>query len=255
MAIATEFIRALELHRTRYAAAEPPVNPPLEPSVLAAWIHHDNMLEGTLFRTEEIQVALAGKDREHDPYLVPLLTSIRRYRDAVEFIWQAATTGRAAVSLGNLKAIHKLLTNDPKDKGGQYRRTSPVHRDYYQRICAAEKVPYHLRKLFDYIEAECDEACDPVLFAADVHRQLMEIYPFRRNPGTTARLFTNLLLLSRGYPPAIVPGGRRREYYDALCKPDAAALGGLYREAVSLYLDGAITGLSGADSAIPTPSL
>jgi len=253
MAIATEFIRALELHRSRrLAEADGP--PPLDPAVLAAWIHHDNMLEGVLYRPEEIAAAVSGRDGEHDAYLVPLLTSIRRYRDAVRFVWTQAAEGREAVSLANLKAIHKLLTNDPKDRGGQYRRTSPVHRDYYQRICPAEKVPYNLRKLFENIESACDDACDPVLFAADVHRQLMEIYPFRRNPGTTGRLFTNLLLMSRGYPPVILQSGRRREYYDALCKADAVALGALFREGVANYLDGALA-LGSPGEVVPVPSL
>jgi len=194
------------------------------------------MLEGRLYRPDEIAQALRGKDSELDPYLHPLMREIRRSRDAILFIWERAQRGPEEVSLENLKAIHRILTPRSRDRGGLYRKTSPVHRDYYQRICSAEKVPYHLRKLFEQIHQEYDEASDPVDFTASIHHRLMFIYPFRRNPGLATRLFTNLLLLSRGYPPAIIPATSRPAYYSALKHPEPERLAQLYREAVSCFL-------------------
>lgn len=236
MASGTEFIRALEHHRVSTLARRQPEAEPLSDRIIMSWIHHDNMLEGRLFRPEEIVDALAEADDNLDRYLRPLMSEIRRYRDAIQFIWTRSHQGSEAVSLENLKAIHRLLTPRSRDRGGLYRQTSPVHRDYYQKICSADKVPYHLRKFFELIRAEGDQACDPVSFAANMHQQLMHIYPFRRNPGTTARLFTNLLLLSRGYPPAIVPSHLRQEYYDALNAPDTAKLTRIFQKAVSVFL-------------------
>ncbi len=237
MTMGIDFIRALEEHRAA-ALAEAEDGPRDIPRrLMLSWIHHDNMLEGRRFQIPEIVAALDEKDAEFDRYLHPLLTQIRRYRDAILFLAAQAPKGPSAVSLNALKAIHKILTPDPKDRGGLYRRNSPVHRDYYQRICAADKVPYNLRKLFEFIDESCDMASDPVAFAADVHHRLMIIYPFRRNPGTTVRLFTNLLLMARGYPPVIIPAHRRREYYDALCRPDADPLTEVFREAVGVFLE------------------
>jgi Fic family protein len=201
-----------------------------------SWIHHDNMLEGRLFRPEEVLDALVGEDGTMDRYLHPLMEEIRRYRDAIRLVWELAHGGDDAVNLESLKAIHRILTPRSKDRGGLYRQTSPVHRDYYQPICTADKVPYHLRKLFEFIRSECDEACDPVSFAAEVHHRLMFIYPFRRNPGTTARLFTNLLLMSRGYPPAIIPGNLRSEYYEALYSNEPADLARIFRISVQGFM-------------------
>jgi Fic family protein len=234
----TEFIRALEHHRARTLASRSPEPATLSDRIVASWIHHDNMLEGRLFRPSEITDALGEEDAGLDKYLHPLMREIRRYADAIRFIWTRAHEGDDAVSLDNLKAIHRMLTVKPRDRGGLYRQTSPVHRDYFQRICSADKVPYHLRKLFEFIRTECDEACDPVSFAAEVHHRLMYVYPFRRNPGTTVRLFTNLLLLSRGYPPAIIPAHDRQEYYHALRQPDASDLTRIFRNAVQVFLQG-----------------
>jgi Fic family protein len=235
-----DLIRAIESYRAaRWNDGKPSLGP-LDPGLLAAWIHHDNMLEGTLLRPEEINAALAGEATAHDPYLRPLLASIVRYREAIESVWSQAASGPRAASVNALKALHRQLTPDPKDRGGQYRRTSPVHRDYYQRICPAEKVQGALRKLVDEALQGIEEACDPLLFMAEIHRQYMEIYPFRRNPGTTARLFCNLTLLSWGYPPVILHGNRRREYYEALNRPDSAALGQLFRDAVAQLFAGEV---------------
>lgn len=237
MAKGTEFIRRLEQHRALTLARRQPEPEPISDQVMLSWIHHDNMLEGKLYRPAEIKQAIDEQDDDLDRYLHPLLSEIRRYRDGVRFIRARSHEGPEAINLDNLKAIHRLLTPAPRDRGGLYRRTSPVHRDYFQRICSADKVPYHLRKLFEMIETEGDEACDPVRFAAEVHHRLMYIYPFRRNPGTTARLFTNLLLQSRGYPPALLPAHRRDQYYESLKRPDADQLAELFAEAVAEMLD------------------
>lgn len=230
----TEFIRALEHHRARAHSGPARLHP--TPRLLMSWIHHDNMLEGEMFAPQEIQQALAGADGELDRYLHPLMDRIRRYAQTINTVCGLAAEGPSAVNLDNLKLINRMLNPHPADRGGLYRQTSPVHRDYYQRICPADKVTYHLRKIFEQIEAEGDSACDPVSFAAEIHHRLMGIYPFRKQPGTTARLFTNLLLLSHGYPPAIIPSNLRSEYYEALCCPEPADLARIFRVTVQGYL-------------------
>jgi hypothetical protein len=233
-AMGTAFLRALENYRRHEACSAPPA---LADRVLGAWIHHDNLLEGESFSPREIQVALAGADADFDTYLHPLFARIRRYADAIRGVWTLAGAGPSAVTLDALKRINADLNPDPADRGGLYRQTSPVHRDYFQAICAADKVPYHLRKLFEHIEAEAAKTMNPVAFAADVHHRLMFAYPFRKQPGTTARLFTNLVLLAHGYPPAILPGGLRAEYYAALDAPQPAALTRLYGGAMTSYME------------------
>lgn len=229
-----EFIRALEHHRAQAQSVAPAGTPPAR--LLMSWIHHDNMLEGEMFTPQEIVQALSGADGDLDRYLHPLMDRIRRYAETIITVWGLAEGGASAVNLDNLKLINRMLNPDPADRGGLYRQTSPVHRDYYQRICTADKVTYHLRKLFEQIEAECDSACDPVAFAAEIHFRLMGIYPFRKQPGTTARLFTNLLLMSRGYPPAIIPANVRSEYYESLCANDPGDLSRIFRVSVQGFL-------------------
>jgi Fic family protein len=208
----------------------------LSERVLTAWIHHDNMLEGAPLSPDEIVQALAENDEVVPRYLHPLMNRIRAYRDAIRFVQTRARGGLDAVALDNLRRIHKMLTPAANDRGGQYRRTSPVHRDYFQSICSADKVPYYLRKLMEQVQAEAAVAHDPIAFAAEFHHQYMHAYPFRRNPGTTARLFTNLLLMAMGQAPAIIPAQARQEYYKALNHPEPERLTRIYRGAVRGFL-------------------
>ena len=207
---------------------------PERPSLplLLSWIHHDNMLEGRPYNTAEIAQALKGRDKDVDRYLVPLMEQIRRYRNAIDFVWNKAHKGGNQITLDNLKRIHRMITPDPRDRGGLFRETSPVHRDYFQSICAPDRIPNQLKRIFEFANAEFDGACDPVRVAAVFHHRLMHTYPFRRNPGTTARLFTNILLLSRGYPPAIIPSHQRDAYYHALNHAETDALAQVFSTAV-----------------------
>lgn len=233
----TDLIRALEHHRAQTLVQRQPQ--PSKPSLplLLSWIHHDNMLEGRRFRTEEIAQALRDEDTEVVKYLRPLMARIRRYRDAIMLVWNASHDGSRRIRVDTLKRIHRMITPDPKDRGGEFRVSSPVHRDYFQRICSADKVPYNLRRVLEFIQDEFDVACDPIHFAATAHHRLMHVYPFRRNPGVTIRLFTNLVLMSRGYPPAIIPAHRRDAYYHALNHPEPDQLAAVFSEAVSVLLE------------------
>jgi Fic family protein len=232
-----EFIRALENHRAFFLSQCQPIVQPPSDALLLSWIHHDNMLEGRMFRTEEIAHALREQDDQIEKYLHPLMATIRRYRDAILFVWERAALGHREVCVDNLKRIHRRLTPLERDRGGLYRVSSPVHRDYFQSICDHERIPYMLKKIFEFISADCDDAWDPVQFAAVVHHRLMHAYPFRRNPGTTIRLFTNLLLLSRGYPPAIIPSHRRDAYYHALNHPEPWLLAKIFGESVAHLME------------------
>ncbi|MFM7813168.1 MAG: Fic family protein, partial [Flavobacteriales bacterium] len=50
------------------------------------------------------------------------------------------------------------------------------------------------------------------------HHRMVWIHPFFDGNGRTVRLIFNLILMSAGYPPAIILQQDRKKYYDALNK-------------------------------------
>ena len=67
-----------------------------------------------------------------------------------------------------------------------------------------------------------------------------------------ARLVMNLILLSHGYPPAVIHATERQRYYDAL-KASDNALAGVVREALVSSLESAIRFFEQAPPPPPPP--
>jgi hypothetical protein len=105
----TDFIRALEHHRVHTMANRTPT--PERPSLplLLSWIHHDNMLEGCPYNTAEIAQALKGQDEDVDRYLVPLMEQIRRYRNAIDFVWNKAHKRISSSASLNLPMTNSMM--------------------------------------------------------------------------------------------------------------------------------------------------
>jgi Fic family protein len=78
-------------------------------------------------------------------------------------------------------------------------------------------VPGLLHDLFTWYQTE-GMKLHPVRRAADFHHRFVFIHPFSDGNGRTARLLMNLILMTEGYPPAIIKADpqRRIAYLDAL---------------------------------------
>ena len=72
-----------------------------------------------------------------------------------------------------------------------------------------------LDELINYI-AENPLELNKVMLATIFHHKMVWIHPFFDGNGRTVRLAMNLLLLRKGFPPAIVLKNDRKKYYSAL---------------------------------------
>ena len=84
----------------------------------------------------------------------------------------------------------------------------------------------------------------PGLTAALAHYRLAAIHPFIDGNGRTARLVMNLVLMRAGYPPAVIEGINRRQYYFVLEQADAGKpaplvnfVGSAVEQSQNLYLE------------------
>lgn len=69
----------------------------------------------------------------------------------------------------------------------------------------------------------------PVILATEFHYRFIRIHPFDDGNGRTARILMNFILLSYGYPPAIVKTEEKSEYLYALRQADIGEMNAFYQ--------------------------
>ncbi len=185
-------------------------------SLALEWTHHSNGIEGNTLSLQETKMVIEdgmtikGKSlREHFEAV--------NHQEAVEYIETLAVPGYE-LSHQDLLSVHGLvLQKIEKEQAGRYRNLGV-------RISGANFVPPNALKvealmseLLDWTNGE-GRALAPVVRAAVFHHRFVWIHPFFDGNGRTARLLFNLLLMSDGFPPAIILKNDRKKYYDALNK-------------------------------------
>jgi len=75
-----------------------------------------------------------------------------------------------------------------------------------------------MTEFFDWLKKQTTEKPEVniVPIAIEAHLKLVSIHPFTDGNGRTARLFMNLLLMMKNYPPAIVRKRDRQKYINAI---------------------------------------
>lgn len=211
------------------------------PKLDLSWIHHDSALEGVVYSIPELIAALAGQAAP-DPSLVPTYDEIRQNKAAIDLVREMATRKRLKIDLEVLKDLYVCLAPEELEgkKPPPYRKDMPLHRLYFHEIAPPDKISYKLRQFMQWVNsAETKRTTHPVRLAAKAHFQLLHIYPFPKHSGKIARLVMNLILISNGYPPAIIHAKERQLYYDAL-KTNDNALATVVRDALMASMESAI---------------
>ncbi|WP_026688385.1 Fic family protein [Alteribacter aurantiacus] len=180
------------------------------------WTYNSNAIEGNTLSLVETKVVIeegltiGGKKlQEH--------FEVINHAEAISFI-EEHVRNNEALTERTVKDVHYLiLKNIDNENAGKYRSINV-------RISGSEHAPPHflrineeMAQLFTWYEQNKDEM-HPVELAAKFHFQFVYIHPFSDGNGRTTRLLMNLILLSHGYPPAIVKAedSQRLEYYKTL---------------------------------------
>jgi Fic family protein len=66
------------------------------------------------------------------------------------------------------------------------------------------------------IKSKDKKALHPTVLAFEFYLRYISIHPFYDGNGRTARILTNLILISYGYPPVIVKLEEKKKYYQYL---------------------------------------
>jgi Fic family protein len=222
----------------RRQAEDPQATKTFEDRIVVGWLYHDNALEGTVLTFQEIKDALEGKP-SIDSGLAPMYQEVRDHKAAIDVIKALANKRPKPgfLTIEFIKHLYEVLTPDCKSKDGGYRNIKDHSRLYHHAIARFDKIPEMMRKLCTSLR-DTDISVHPVAHAINLHFEIMSIYPWARNSGKMARLLMNLILLSDGYPPVVIPGNERQRYYDSL-RGENDRLGDLVTDSLETYCSAA----------------
>ena len=180
------------------------------------WTYHSNAIEGntlTLFETKvvlEEGLTIGGKTlREH--------FEVINHGEAIQYV-KDLVDRKIELSENVVKSIHQLvLRNIDDENAGRYRTINVGISGSKHNPPNFIAVPDKMEQLIQWYQQKKDHL-HPVELAAKLHFQFVYIHPFTDGNGRTARLLMNLVLMSYGFPPAIVKAesGVRLQYYETL---------------------------------------
>lgn len=191
------------------------------------WTYESNAIEGnTLTKGETIFFLSEGLTVEGKPFKDFL--DVRNHHEALEFLYEIIHDERP-ISEGLIKEINALLM-----KGVDYTEALGAHGQKVKKPLIAgdyKKLPNHVLQIdgtiYQYVEpvqvqSEMEYLCDwinqsittnhPLTTAALAHYNMVRIHPFDDGNGRGARILMNLILIKKGYPPAVIKNTERRTY-------------------------------------------
>ncbi|WP_293744315.1 Fic family protein [uncultured Pedobacter sp.] len=178
------------------------------------WTYNSNSIEGNTLSLKETQMVLQegitvkGKSlREHfEAY---------NHEKAIDYLYTLVNKDYTLRSI-DILSLHGLVLRSIEDDYAGRLRNGGV------RIVGANFTPPSANKVSDLLDQLITFINDNPLGLSDIilasifHHKLVWIHPFFDGNGRTVRLAMNLLLMRRGFPPAIILKNDRKKYYQAL---------------------------------------
>lgn len=178
------------------------------------WNHHSNAIEGNTLSLNETKLVLeegitiGGKSlKEH--------LEIIGHQDAIQYV-EKILHPNYCLKGRDILDIHRItMIKIDENIAGRIRNAGVRITGANFIPPAAHKVPTLFDELTEYVATNPDNL-HIIYLSALFHHRFVWIHPFFDGNGRVARLVMNLLLMSAGYPPAIILRQDRKKYYAAL---------------------------------------
>lgn len=178
------------------------------------WTYNSNSIEGNTLNLHETQLILeegitvGGKSlREH--------FEVINHEKAIDYLYSLVNPDYTLRSIDILNLHSYILKNIEDEYAGRLRNGGVRIVGANFTPPSAKKVPNLIDELISFVN-ENELKVDDLVLATLFHHKLAWIHPFFDGNGRTVRLAMNLLLMRKGFPPAIILKNDRKKYYDAL---------------------------------------
>ncbi len=205
--------------------------PTIQEKLQVSWTYNSNAIEGntltygeTLFLVQEGITAKGKPLKDH--------IEAKNHHEAIYILLDIVKDNRA-ISESFIKELNAILLQGVKSTPavnqhgdrvnkpatpGQYKKL-PNHvllpQGGMHRYVDPLQVQPQMEQLCQWINDHL-EAINPVLVAAMAHYNLVRIHPFDDGNGRGVRILMNLILMKKGFPPAVIRNENRPDYIGAL---------------------------------------
>lgn len=190
------------------------------------WTYNSNSIEGNTLSLRETQLVLEegitirGKSlREHFEAV--------NHEKAINYLYTLVNDNYNLRSIDVLSLHGLVMRNVDDDYAGRIRNAGVRITGANFTPPNASKVPGLLDELIDFVNSN-PSGLNDIELATVFHHRMVWIHPFFDGNGRTVRLAMNLLLLRKGFPPAIILKNDRKKYYEALNQANAGSYVKLY---------------------------
>jgi Fic family protein len=116
----------------------------------------------------------------------------------------------------NIKTMHRYFYRSIEEEyAGIYRDIEVIVTGSRYPVCKPEKINEEMAKFILWVN-ESNNKLHPIKFAAQIHKKIVFIHPFKDGNGRISRLIMNLALIQKGYLLAVIPPVLRHEYISLL---------------------------------------
>jgi Fic family protein len=200
------------------------------------WNYTSNSMEGnSLSRSETRSVMIGNITVNNKP-----IQDILEMKGHDEVVTEILKIGKSELNISEskIKQIHKAIMHEenPEKQAltGKWKTSNNYLINYKgERFDFVEhaEVPERMHQLINWLNTEKEKiksgkanAVHPVELALKFHLDYIAIHPFHDGNGRSCRIFTNLILISYGYPPIYIAENERKAYYQYLA--DVQGYGG-----------------------------
>jgi Fic family protein len=190
------------------------------------WNYNSNSMEGNTLTIEETRSVMVGNITVNNKSLKDIL-EIQGHDQVVSEILNIGK-GNLRISEKRICDIHKAIMYNPdkddeKSMIGRWKQVpNMIYNPKGERFdfVLPEEVPERIHSLLNKTNAAIDaiinnkkNAPHPIDVALNFHLEYLNIHPFYDGNGRTARILTNLILISLGYAPFWINEKNKKIYY------------------------------------------
>lgn len=221
-------VEKLQEEISSYGEYSPEIKKKIQYKFRLDWNYYSNSMEGNTLTKEETRSIMIGTLTIREKAIKDV-REMQGHDEVVEDIFKIGK-GELRLSEKRIQNIHSSIMYEEapafKEKIGKW-KTEFNHILNYKGerfdFAAPVEVKEQIHQLIDRTNAAIDQinhkkkgALHPLDIAFQFHIEYLTIHPFYDGNGRTARLLTNLLLISFGFPPLIIKQEDKDAYYKYL---------------------------------------